>query len=411
MTVRISLLGGFEVRVDGVPVPPHAWSRRHAAALVKLLALSADRRLHREQVVDALWPGSPWDAAAPRLHKAAHYARRALGGEPGAVVLRNEVVALLPDTEVTVDVPELERAARQAFAAGTAEAAAAVLDTYDGTLLPDDVYEPWTEETRETVRVLHLDLLRQAGRWEDLLAEEPADEQAHLALARASADRGRRPRRPAPVRADGPGAAPGAGHHAVPGGAGAARDPRAAARRAGRAAAGHPARRPPRRRRPDPGAPGTGRGRPRQHPAVHRTARRGQVRGARPGRRAGRPAGLADRAGHRVRGRGALAVLAGAGGARRALPAAPGPARRAGRRLPAGDRAGAVRAGRDLERRVRPPAAVRGRGRAGAAGRDRARAAAGGRRHPRGRRRVAAAAALPVPGRRHRAGGPGAGAS
>jgi len=190
MTVRISLLGGFEVRVDGVPLPAHSWSRRHAASLVKLLALSADRRLHREQVVEALWPGSPWDAAAPRLHKAAHYARRAFGDQPGAVVLRNEVVALLPDSEVTVDVPELERAARQAFAAGTAEAAAAVLDTYDGVLLPDDVYEPWTEDTREMVRVLHLDLLRQAGRWEDLLAEEPADEQAHVALARAGADRG-----------------------------------------------------------------------------------------------------------------------------------------------------------------------------------------------------------------------------
>lgn len=190
MTVRISLLGGFEVRVDGVPVPAQAWSRRHAASLVKLLALSAERRLHREQVVEALWPGSGWDAAAPRLHKAAHYARRALGGEPDAVVLRNEVVALLPHGEVTVDVPELERAARQALATGTAEASAAVLDSYGGPLLPDDLYEPWTEEVREAVRVLHLDLLRQAGRWEDLLAEEPADEQAHVALARASADRG-----------------------------------------------------------------------------------------------------------------------------------------------------------------------------------------------------------------------------
>jgi len=190
MTVGISLLGGFEVRVDGVPVPAQAWSRRHAASLVKLLALSAERRLHREQVVEALWPGSGWDAAAPRLHKAAHYARRALGGQPDAVVLRNEVVALLPHGEVTVDVPELERAARQALATGTAEAAATVLDTYGGPLLPDDLYEPWTEEAREAVRVLHLDLLRQAGRWEDLLAEEPADEQAHVALARASADRG-----------------------------------------------------------------------------------------------------------------------------------------------------------------------------------------------------------------------------
>ena len=107
MTVRIRLLGGFEVQVDGVPVPSQAWSRRNAASLVKLLALADDRRLHREQVVEALWPGTPWEAAAPRLHKAAHYARRALGDEPGAVVLRNEVVALLPDAEVSVDLVDL----------------------------------------------------------------------------------------------------------------------------------------------------------------------------------------------------------------------------------------------------------------------------------------------------------------
>ncbi len=57
-------------------------------------------------------------------------------------------------------------------------------------LLPDDLYEPWTEEARDALRLLHLDLLRLAGRWEDLLREDPADEEAHLALIRASADRG-----------------------------------------------------------------------------------------------------------------------------------------------------------------------------------------------------------------------------
>jgi DNA-binding SARP family transcriptional activator len=50
MTVSVRLLGGFEVAVDGVPVPAEAWSRRHAASLVKLLALSPGRRLHRERV-------------------------------------------------------------------------------------------------------------------------------------------------------------------------------------------------------------------------------------------------------------------------------------------------------------------------------------------------------------------------
>jgi DNA-binding SARP family transcriptional activator len=56
MNVSIRLLGGFEVVVDGRPVPARSWRRRAAAALVKLLALQDTRRLHREQVIDALWP-------------------------------------------------------------------------------------------------------------------------------------------------------------------------------------------------------------------------------------------------------------------------------------------------------------------------------------------------------------------
>ena len=54
MAVRVRLLGGFVVSVDGAPVPPVLWTRRHAASLVKLLALSPNRRMHREQVMDAL---------------------------------------------------------------------------------------------------------------------------------------------------------------------------------------------------------------------------------------------------------------------------------------------------------------------------------------------------------------------
>jgi DNA-binding SARP family transcriptional activator/tetratricopeptide (TPR) repeat protein len=189
VTVRIRLLGGFEVAVDGVPVPPEAWARRHAAALVKLLALHPGRRLHREQVIDALWPGLPVDVAGPRLHKAAHYARRALGHDGGALLLRHEMVALATD-DVQVDVDEFQRLGAEAVAAAAPDLAAQALVLHAGPLLPDDLYEPWADQARDAVRSLHLDLLRLAGRWEELLAEDPVDEQAHLALVRASADRG-----------------------------------------------------------------------------------------------------------------------------------------------------------------------------------------------------------------------------
>ena len=116
MKVEFILLGGFSVSVDGREVPASTWGRRQAASLVKMLALAPGRRLHREQVMDALWPGLAPDAAAPRLHKAAHYARRALGQESGGIAVRNDMIELFPGDEVRVDAVEFRRAAEAALA-------------------------------------------------------------------------------------------------------------------------------------------------------------------------------------------------------------------------------------------------------------------------------------------------------
>src|SRR5205814_8270589 len=116
--VQVSRLGGFDVARDDALGSPDAWGRRQAAQLVQLLALARDRRMHREQVIDALWPGSSWESAGPRLHKAAHFARRALD-DPRAVVLRHELVTLFPGRDdVEVDVHEFTRTATRALQTG-----------------------------------------------------------------------------------------------------------------------------------------------------------------------------------------------------------------------------------------------------------------------------------------------------
>lgn len=190
MHVRIDMLGGFSVTVDGVAVPDDAWTRRHAAGLVKLLSLARGRRMHREQVIDALWPDVSVDAAGPRLHKAAHYARRALGDHARTIVLRNDLVALLPDAEVRVDALEFRSEAEAALAEQARERGNEALRRYAGPLLPEDVYEAWTEEARESLATLHGEVLRLTGRWEDLVRQDPTDEEAHLAVVRAAAERG-----------------------------------------------------------------------------------------------------------------------------------------------------------------------------------------------------------------------------
>ncbi len=183
MHVHIRLLGGFDVSVDNESIPPQNWRRRSAANLVKLLALQPERRLRREQVIDALWPDLLVDEAAPRLHKAAHYARSAVGTRE-AVVVVDGGVSLLPSETVTVDVTEFDRATDAALDDAGPQAAADAAARYTGTLLPDDLYEPWTEEPRDRLQLRHLELLRAAGRYEQLVAADPLDEDAHLALVR-----------------------------------------------------------------------------------------------------------------------------------------------------------------------------------------------------------------------------------
>jgi DNA-binding SARP family transcriptional activator/tetratricopeptide (TPR) repeat protein len=190
-TVDITLLGRFEVTVDAVPVADVAWTRRHAAALVKVLALAPGRRLHREQVIDLVWPDDTLDEAAPKLHKAAHYARRAIG-TPDALVLRGDHVTLLPGTETAVDAVRFEELARQALANEDATTARLALGLYRGELLPDDRYDDWAAERREQLRLRHLDLLRLDGRWEELVALDPGDEAAHVALMQQHAATGDR---------------------------------------------------------------------------------------------------------------------------------------------------------------------------------------------------------------------------
>ncbi len=184
MDIDITMLGGFAVAVDKAMVDPAHWRRRHAAALVKILALEPRRTLHRERVIDLLWPELTIEDAAPRLHKAAHYARRALGG-PGTVVLAAESVTLLPRDAVRVDVLQFRDFAGKARGTGDPAAAGQAADSYTGTLLPDDPYEPWAQEHRERLRLTYLDTLRRAGRWQTLATVDPTDEDAHLRVMTA----------------------------------------------------------------------------------------------------------------------------------------------------------------------------------------------------------------------------------
>ncbi len=189
--MAIQLLGQFSVAVDGVPISVDAWRSRRAADVVKLLALGPAHRMHRAQIMEALWPESDTEASGTNLRKALHFARLATGDEQ-AIVNERGVLVLWPDARIETDVERFEAAAQPALDAGDEAFCRNAADLYRDDLLPDDRYESWLVEPRSRLRGQYLDVLRAGSLWDRLAEEDPTDEQAARALMRAHLDAGER---------------------------------------------------------------------------------------------------------------------------------------------------------------------------------------------------------------------------
>lgn len=204
-TLVIHLLGCFSISNGQETLNPTAWKSRRARSLVKLLALAPGRRLHRDQVIDALWPNSDLAAGINNFHHTVFDARRMLDSVlPGVLVLHEGFLSLPGD--LAVDVDAFETAARRAKDSQDPAAYQAALDLYPGDLLPDDRYEDWTIQPREALRQTHLQLLLDLAKAQEtrqdysdgiatllrLLAVDPIHEEAHRGLMRLYALSGQR---------------------------------------------------------------------------------------------------------------------------------------------------------------------------------------------------------------------------
>ena len=207
--VRVRLLGSFDVEVDGRAVPSSAWRLRKASELIRVLCFAAGHRMHREQLIEQLWPDSPLDAALNNLHQAIHVARSALGQPNDAakpiLVLRDGILGLCSGGNLWVDAEAFESAVRAKHGVESATLIAA-RELYRGEPLPDDRYASWADGPRETLTQDYLTLLariaeidEREGRGEaaidclrELLELEPSDETAHRSLMRLYALANRR---------------------------------------------------------------------------------------------------------------------------------------------------------------------------------------------------------------------------
>ena len=199
--LRLELLGGFRVERAGVGRPVAGWQRRTAKTLTKLLSTHPRHCLHREQVLEILWPDAEIDSALNSFGKALHAARRAL--EPELLPRESSTYLQLTDSmlaldtrRVWIDADHFESLAESALRHWDVAGYECALAAYGGELLPEDRYEDWCAERRDRLAALHIQLLlamadahekrgahrASAARLHEVLQHDPTREDAHRRL-------------------------------------------------------------------------------------------------------------------------------------------------------------------------------------------------------------------------------------
>jgi predicted ATPase/DNA-binding SARP family transcriptional activator len=163
----VHTLGTFVVMHGDVAVPASAWRRRSVPALFTRLLSARHQRLHREQLMDDLWPNMDSSTASRELHRAMHALRTILGqagAADGAVRHEGEMIVLEPMNTAHpdghwLDAERFERAAGAAVQSRDRMACREAVRVYGGTYLPDDPYSEWVALRREELRGRYLSLL------------------------------------------------------------------------------------------------------------------------------------------------------------------------------------------------------------------------------------------------------------
>jgi LuxR family transcriptional regulator, maltose regulon positive regulatory protein len=211
--LSIAGLGGFLVRRGAETVPVSAFGRERARALLAAL-VCAGVPVHREVLLEWLWPDLDPERGLRALHVTLHALRRALEpelgrGSAGRSVIRAEGEAyrlVLRDGD-HVDLHDFLRLARTPDGERAATALEAAESLHAGALYPEWPYAEWVAERRREVEDAHAhvlarlaDLYLDAGRrreaivrLERLIAIAPERESAHRALMLAYATGGERP--------------------------------------------------------------------------------------------------------------------------------------------------------------------------------------------------------------------------
>lgn len=170
--LKINLFGEFRVLRGEVLIGSEEWDRQKTRSLLKLLLTRPGRIFAREEIVEALWPGTSPEAAERSLRVTVSLLRRKLEpdlehGSKSHYILRRRPGYLFDrDAGCEVDTWKFEERRARAEAALKAERLDRAIEEYRGALdllrgefLAEDPYEEWAMEARAEWRESRLSVL------------------------------------------------------------------------------------------------------------------------------------------------------------------------------------------------------------------------------------------------------------
>ncbi len=166
--LRVFTFGFFGLSVADRGLPINRWYRKHALTLLKLLVTHRGKAVHREHVIECLWPDADECRGRERLKVTTHFLRqqmRAAGLGDNIVIVANATYALRRDA-VWLDCDAFERLfneGRRLEQRGRSKDALVCFEEaerlHKGDYLAEERYADWCAEERERLREIYFDTL------------------------------------------------------------------------------------------------------------------------------------------------------------------------------------------------------------------------------------------------------------
>lgn len=164
--LELRCLGPFEVRRRGVPIPAESFTRSKALVMLRQLAVRMGAPVHREVLIEQLWPEVEPQLGVNRLHGVVHDLRSVI--EPHRaerewryIRNRGDFYYLDLNAPVELDLARFRQLVADGLRAGPEQEGDAIasleaaLGLYRGELLEDDPFAEWCEAERAELKELH----------------------------------------------------------------------------------------------------------------------------------------------------------------------------------------------------------------------------------------------------------------